>query len=87
MTITLLSISSALLFAAAAVLGQQIGDPAVGAERQSAGQKCAKMQRHDHGAERGFPGSKWPCKPTKSPAAAPGPDVDEQDRGKMHQNE
>ena len=87
MTIRLFTISAALLFGASAVLAQQTGNPPAGAEKDSAPQECAKTQRHDHGAERGFPGSKSPCKPVKSAAAKPKAKVDGHDHGKMHKNQ
>lgn len=89
MTIKLLAISAAFLFGASAVLAQQAGTPPTGADKDKeiAAQECAKTQRHDHGAERGFPGSKSPCKPVKSAAAKPKAKVDGHDHGKIHKNQ
>lgn len=87
MTIRLITISAALVLGASAVLAQQTGNPPASAEKDSVAQDCARIQRHDHGAERGFPGSRSPCKPMKSAAAKPKAKVDGHDHGKIHKNQ
>jgi hypothetical protein len=87
MTPRLITVSAALLFGASAVLAQQTEGPPAGAEKGGVAQECARIQRHDHGAERGFPGSRSPCKPLKSAAAKPKAKVDGHDHGKVHKNQ
>lgn len=87
MTIRLTTVSAAFLFGASAVLAQQTGNPPVGAEKENAAQECTRTQRHDHWAERGFPGLKSPCKPVKAADAKPKARLDGHDHGKIHKNQ
>lgn len=87
MTTRLITVSAALLFGASAVFAQQTGTPPASAEKDSVAQECAKAQRHDHGADRGFPTSKSACKTMKTAAAKPKAKVDGHDHGKMHKNQ
>lgn len=78
---------AALMLGASGALAQQAGDGAATSGKDSRVADCVRTQRHDHGAERGFPATKAPCKPVKSASAKTKAKVDGHDHGKMHKNQ
>lgn len=78
---------SAALLGASAVYAQKSDADTSSPEKVGGTTECVRTQRHDHGAERGFPATKAPCKPVKSASAKPKAKVDGHDHGKMHKNQ
>jgi hypothetical protein len=87
MTTRILSLAAALVFAASSALAQQAGEAPAATQKDTAAPECVRIQRHDHGADRGFPGAKPPCKPVKTASAKPRGKVDGHDHGRMHKNQ